>query len=79
MPDRSEKRRLNQLTDRHGIDRPCPQLDDWLCLAEADASVPTSASCYHVEEDIRVVAINDTIVRATRSTPAAFASSRPNF
>ncbi len=34
-----------------------PQLDDWLCPAEADASVPTSASCYHVEEDTRVLAI----------------------
>ena len=32
------------------IDRPCPQLDDWPCLAEASASGLTSASCYHVEE-----------------------------
>src|SRR5271156_4931041 len=40
-----------------GTDRPCPQLDDWPCLAEASASGLTSASCYHVEENILVVAI----------------------
>jgi hypothetical protein len=34
-------------------DRPCPQLDDWPCLAEASASRLTSASCYHVEENNR--------------------------
>jgi hypothetical protein len=41
-----------------GIVRPCPQLDDWLCPAEADASVPTSASCYHVEKYVFVVPIS---------------------
>jgi hypothetical protein len=44
-------------------DRLCPQSGDWLCLAEADASVPTSASCYHVEEDIRILAIVEAILK----------------
>jgi len=39
------------------IDRPCPQSGNWLCAAEAAASEATSASCYHVEENILVVAI----------------------
>jgi|ERR1017187_3130575 hypothetical protein len=31
-------------------------LVNWPCLAEADARVPTSASCYHFVEDIWIVA-----------------------
>ena len=46
-----------------GIDRLCLQLADWLCSAEADASVPTSASCYHVEENIRILAIVEAILK----------------
>src|SRR5208282_5707338 len=46
-----------------GIVRPCPQSGDWLCAAEADASVPTSASCYHVEKDIRILAIVEAILK----------------
>jgi hypothetical protein len=44
-------------------DRPCPQLDCWPCLAEASASGMTSASCYHVEENIFVVAIVKAILK----------------
>jgi hypothetical protein len=40
-----------------GTDRLNPQSGDWPCLAEASASGLTSASCYHVEENILVVAI----------------------
>ena len=40
-----------------GIDRPCPQSGDWLCLAEASASGLTSASSYHVKENVGVLAI----------------------
>lgn len=46
-----------------GIVRPCPQSGDWLCAAEADASVPTSASCYHVKKDIRILAIVEAILK----------------
>src|ERR1700689_2716569 len=46
-----------------GIVRPCPQSGDWPCLAEASASGLTSASCYHIEENILVVAIVETILK----------------
>jgi hypothetical protein len=46
-----------------GIVRPCPQLDYWLCLAEASASGTTSASCYHVKENIRILAIVEAILK----------------
>jgi hypothetical protein len=34
-----------------------------LSVAEADASVPTSAFCYHVEENILVVAIVEAVLK----------------
>jgi len=37
-----------------------------LSNAEADASVPTSASCYHVKENILVVAIVEAILNSAR-------------
>src|SRR5579862_9423864 len=46
-----------------GIVRPCPQLDCWPYGAEASASGLTSASCYHVEENIFVAAIVETILK----------------
>src|SRR5271166_4186663 len=46
-----------------GIVRPCPQSGDWPCLAEASASGLTSASCYHVEENVLVVAIVEAILK----------------
>ena len=45
------------------IDRLCPQSDGWRCLAEAAASVETSASCYHVEENIGVAAIVESVLK----------------
>jgi hypothetical protein len=45
-----------------GSVRPCPQLDDWPCPAEA-ASGMTSASCYHVKENVRILAIVKTILK----------------
>ena len=44
-----------------GIVRPCPQSGDWPCLAEASASGLTSASCYHVEENVFVAAIVESV------------------
>jgi len=46
-----------------GIVHPCPQLDDWPCLAEVSASGLTSASSYHVEENILVVAIVEAVLK----------------
>src|SRR5579862_1687136 len=46
-----------------GIVRPCPQLDCWPYRAEASASGLTSASCYHVEENVLVAAIVKTILK----------------
>ena len=45
------------------IVRPCPQSGDRPCLAEASASGLTSASCYHVEENVRVLAIVEAILK----------------
>ena len=40
-----------------GIDRRDQRLDVWRCLAEAAASEVTSASCYHLEENVGIVPI----------------------
>lgn len=46
-----------------GIGRPCPQSGDWPYLAEVSASGLTSAPCYHVEEDIWILAIIEAILK----------------
>jgi hypothetical protein len=46
-----------------GIVRLCPQLDYWPCPAEASASGMTSASCYHVKENVRILAIVKAILK----------------
>ena len=49
-----------------GIVRPCPQSGDWPCLAEASASGLTSASCYHVKENVLVVAIVEAVLKLSQ-------------
>src|SRR5260370_36960605 len=46
-----------------GIVRPCQQSGDWPCQAEASASGLALASCYHVKENVWILAIVEAVLK----------------